>query len=64
MFGVTKGEIVDSDGRTTGEIDAVVYDQSTAACLSVTGVRRIVKVVHCLRQDLIDLFGTQSSALE
>jgi len=44
MFDVTKAEIIDSVGRTSGEIDLVVYDQLTAApCLNVTGERRVVK---------------------
>jgi len=42
-FGVAKAEIVDSRGGTTPEIDAVIYDQSVAACLDVDHHRRIIR---------------------
>lgn len=43
-FGVTKAEVVDSCGATSGELDVVIYDQSVASCLSVLGERRVVRV--------------------
>jgi hypothetical protein len=43
-FGVTKAEVVDSNGLTSGELDVVIYDQSVASCLSIVGERRIVRV--------------------
>jgi hypothetical protein len=43
-FGVAKAEIVDAAGASSHEVDAVVYDQSVASCLSVQGQRRIVRV--------------------
>jgi len=43
-FGVAKAEIVDRDGKTTPEHDAVVFDQRAAACLDVAEERRIVRV--------------------
>jgi len=43
-FGVSKAEVVDSNGLSSGEIDAVIYDQSVASCLNVLGERRIVRV--------------------
>lgn len=42
-FGVTKAEVVDSYGATSGELDVVIYDQRVASCLSVLGERRIVR---------------------
>jgi len=42
-FGVTKAEVVDSHGGTSGEIDAVIYDQSVASCLGIMGERRVVR---------------------
>jgi hypothetical protein len=43
-FGVTKAEVIDSDGRSSAEHDAVVYDQSIASCLNVMGHRRVVRI--------------------
>lgn len=43
-FGVTKAEVVDSCGGTSPEIDAVIYDQSVAACLDVEGQRCVVRI--------------------
>jgi hypothetical protein len=43
-FGVCKAEVVDSRGGTSGELDAVIYDQSVASSLTVLGERRIVRV--------------------
>lgn|GEM_PF-4751187 len=43
-FGVAKAEVVDSLGNTSGELDAVIFDQSVASCLGVLGERRIVRV--------------------
>jgi hypothetical protein len=42
-FGVTKAEVVDSNGLSSGELDAVIYDQSVTSCLNVVGERRIVR---------------------
>jgi hypothetical protein len=42
-FGVSKAEVVDSKGFTSGELDIVIYDQSVASCLNVLGERRIVR---------------------
>ena len=43
-FGVSKAEVVDSNGHSSGEIDAVIYDQSVTSCLNVLGERRIIRV--------------------
>lgn len=32
-FGVSKAEVVDSEGNTSGELDVVIFDQSVASCL-------------------------------
>jgi hypothetical protein len=42
-FGVSKAEIVDSEGNTSGELDVVIFDQSVASSLSVLGERRVVR---------------------
>lgn len=42
-FGVTKAEVVDALGNTSGELDVVIYDQRVASCLAVHGERRIVR---------------------
>ncbi len=43
-FGVTKAELIDSTGVPSPEFDAVIFDQSVAACLHVLGQRRIVRI--------------------
>ncbi|WP_437907014.1 DUF6602 domain-containing protein [Sorangium sp. So ce327] len=42
-FGVSKAEVVDSNGGTSGELDIVIFEQSVASCLNVHGERRIVR---------------------
>lgn len=43
-FGVSKAEVVDSEGHTTGELDCVIYDQSISSSMHVENSRRVVKV--------------------
>lgn len=43
-FGVSKAEVIDSRGCTTGEYDCAIYDQSIAASLHVEDKRRVVRV--------------------
>lgn len=43
-FGATKAEVIDSEAASTNEHDIVIYDQSIASCLHVSGQRRIVRV--------------------
>lgn len=43
-FGVSKAEVVDANGATTGEFDCAIYDQSVASSLHVMGNRRVVRV--------------------
>jgi hypothetical protein len=33
LFAVAKAEVVDSTGRSSGEIDTVVYDRRVGACI-------------------------------
>jgi hypothetical protein len=42
-FGVTKAEVVDCQGNSSGELDIVIFDQRVASCLSVLGERRVVR---------------------
>jgi len=72
-FGVTKGEIVDSRGKGTGEIDLIVYDRRAGACVVEFGGRRVIRVesVVCTvevkstlqTKDLEDLFHHQNKEL-
>lgn len=44
-FAVRKAEVVDSTGRSSGEIDAVIYDQRVGACVSLgAGDRAVLRV--------------------
>lgn len=43
-YGVTKGEIVDSDGRTSGQLDAIVYDRRTVPCIESEHGLRVIRV--------------------
>ncbi len=43
-FGVTKGEIIDSVGKSTGEYDAIIYDQRAASAVASEGNRAVVRV--------------------
>lgn len=43
-FGVTKGEVVDSNGESSDELDAVVYDRTVSASLHDQRARRVLRV--------------------
>jgi hypothetical protein len=43
-FGVAKGEVVDANGESSDELDAVVYDQTVSASLHDQGTRRVLRV--------------------
>lgn len=72
-FGIEKAEIVDSDGRTTGEYDAVVFDARTGGALASEGGRRVVRVESAVltieiksqlrHDDLKELFTHQNKEL-
>jgi hypothetical protein len=42
-FGVSKAEVVDSDGNSAAEYDVAIYDESASSSLHVTDARRIVR---------------------
>ena len=43
-FDAVKAEVIDSDGRSTGEYDAVIYDKRTGACVAAEDGRRVIRV--------------------
>ncbi len=43
-FGVAKGEVVDANGESSDELDAVVFDQTVSASLHDQGTRRVLRV--------------------
>jgi len=44
LFDITKGEVIDSDGRSTTELDAVIYDKSVGSCVHDGSTRQVVRV--------------------
>ncbi len=43
-FGVTKGEVIDSVGKTTGEYDAIIFDSRVAPSIATEAGRQVVRV--------------------
>ncbi len=72
-FGVVKGEIIDSVGKSTGEFDAIIYDQRTAASVTAVGDREAVRVEAAVAtvevksnlstDDLKELFAKQNKEI-
>ena len=44
MFDITKAEVIDSDERSSPELDAIVYDRSVGACVHDGATRQVVRV--------------------
>ena len=44
LFAAAKGEIIDSDEHTTGELDTIIYERGAGACVEEAYTRHVVRV--------------------